>query len=664
MTNKRLRVSLLMRLAIIFAGAIALTLLLIIITGTRRSNLVERSAAQSMKVAKAAATSAAFYVGSYTSVAELSTDAPYREEIRQSFRRLCKSIGLKYLYLYTVDGEGRHYLISAAEDDEDDEKANREFGFGSFQKAELYQSELNVLNGDVDGEYEFVDNKFGNVCMFIAPVTDNNGKLIALIGADYGVEDLASVGYDNLRFYLASFVTVLGIILIAMIIMLRQTILAPIANISKKMRSFVTDPGTRLDERKTIFEDEITDIEDSFHRMASDISQYIANIEDLTRKEVQVKTQLEVASNIQMGIVPEEYGLFAEGCDIFGLARPARQVGGDFYDIFRLDDRRVCVVIGDISGKGVSAALFMTRIKTSIREILKAGYGLKKTLNMVNDEVASSNPENMFATVFAAVLDTATGELKYANAGHNKPVWVGEAAGDEPGYMNIASGIAIGVYENIGIEETVIKLRDNEGLYLYTDGITEAVEKDRKQFGQERLLEVIKESSKSGKEGMSAAEMVFASLNSVMDFTQGEEQFDDITCVAIIYHDRQKETKKGPKRADFGLIKRGILSSMGINDHSKQTVLACEEIYANIAEYSGAKNCLVTMSKEGRNMYMTFLDDGIIFDPTAKVRIEKEFEELDEGGMGIAIAKQFSKRMEYDRTEDKNRLTLTFRYEQ
>ncbi len=232
---------------------------------------------------------------------------------------------------------------------------------------------------------------------------------------------------------------------------------------------------------------------------------------------------METARDIQSGMVPPETAYEKENVRIEAISRPAKAVGGDFYDIIPLDDGRFGIVMGDVSGKGVPAALFMSMVKTMVRDRILSGMSVERTLNEVNDELCASNPKGMFATVFAGVFDENSGELTFANAGHMPPVKTGADAS----FVEVDSGCAIGLFEDAGIICQKVVLKKGEGILLYTDGTTEAVNLQKEPFGEKRLLQAV-----SGQDSKSLIEKVAAD---VIKFSGGQEQFDDLTLLMLSF---------------------------------------------------------------------------------------------------------------------------------
>ena len=654
--KKKIRFSILKRIALLFLIALIVSAFLTMAVSHRF--MMRDAAKQARSIAEVVATSVKTVMGSYDAVYDLMEDEELRDKTHGIFRYICTNTGVRYLYLYTIDeNEEKHYIVCAAEDEEEDRKMNEEYGFGTKNSRPVYDAERNVLRGDVEDDFQFIDNDYGDVCMYVVPVRNRDNRTIALIGVDYDIQDIIEIVTGNIRVLFLLGALVFGIAYVSAMELIRRLVLWPIYSLSDRMKSFVKNRKEHVSvkKRKTIFEDEITDIEGSFDKMAGDITQYVDDIERLAAEKSQNQAQLDIARKIQNGIVPMEYSLTGHEYELYGCEHPAREVGGDFYDIFSSGDNSIFVVVGDISGKGISAALFMVMVKTSIRIKLKSGSSLAETLNSVNQEIYSSNPEGMFATVFAMMLNTKNGVVKYANAGHNPPLLLK----DRPAYLEMNCGTILGLFEDPGIVDEEIQLDDGEGILIYTDGITEAVSKNREQFGSGRLSEEAVKCYLANGNAYPARALVSGILRSVNEFSEGLEQFDDITCAAIVYN-RSNHEELTLDIASFENVRREIINSLGKSDRTKGIILACEEIFINIVNYSQADNVYYSCNRSGDVYSVTFSDNGIPFDPVnARIR-KKEFEELDTGGMGIVFASRNSKEMIYNRTDDRNVLTLRF----
>jgi serine phosphatase RsbU (regulator of sigma subunit) len=257
---------------------------------------------------------------------------------------------------------------------------------------------------------------------------------------------------------------------------------------------------------------------DAFRRMARQIT-----------RERRQRDELASAALIQRAMLPGDLSLLPLGgrCDAFGDMRAAREVGGDFYDAFMLDDDRLVVTIGDVCGKGVPAALFMSQTMTTLRMAARRQADVSAMLEDANDMLCADNPSLMFTTAFCGVLDLSTGRLEYANCGHCPPLLLREDGGCEP---LPGGGTSLGLASGLRIVAREITLRPGEGVFLYTDGVTESADPVGVEYGEERLAAALSAGLALGSEGRARAVM-----DDVARFTEGAEPFDDITCLAAIF---------------------------------------------------------------------------------------------------------------------------------
>jgi phosphoserine phosphatase RsbU/P len=245
-----------------------------------------------------------------------------------------------------------------------------------------------------------------------------------------------------------------------------------------------------------------------------------------------IESELTIARDIQMGIVPKIFPPFPEikAIDIHASIEPAKEVGGDLYDFFFVDSDHLCFVIGDVSGKGVSAALFMAVTSTLLKANTKPGMPPEDILYKVNNELCTDNETSMFVTAFYGILNIRTGEIIYSNAGHNPP-YVHKASGDVA-LLHCASGLALGVMDDFTFVQDTITLMPGDTLFLYTDGVTEAIDREGAFFTDNRLEEFLNHSR-----GPSVAvDLCQATSRAVHDFAVDAVQSDDITLLVITYH--------------------------------------------------------------------------------------------------------------------------------
>ncbi len=658
MKKKKRKMSILAQVAILFlfAGFVSF----VSIYHYTYRNTLDRAVEQADEVAGAVADAVLAAFDSREDLERLYTDEAFQEKFYQAFRFVCRKTDIRYLYLYTVDEKNyRHYIICAANSDEDDRRMQEEYGFGSVRKLPLFQAEVNVLNGTAEEDCELIDNDYGYVCMHTAPLRDRDGTILALVGADYNMENIERNARNSLRNSALLVIMAYSIAFAVALNLIWWSVLRPVRKLSERMRIFVMDRKeiNVAARRKTLYENEITEIENAFSKMTMDIRQYVHDNEILTRKEAYTNAQLDVARNIQKGIVPGEYSAGGDHFELYGFAKAAREVGGDFYDVFPLKDGKECVVIGDISGKGISAALFMAMVKTTIRENLLSGRGLAETLNRVNRELWLSNPEKMFATVFALTLNTESGVLTFANAGHENPLMLGR----NPFFQEVRSGMPLGLFENAFITEEKLVLRDGDGIFLYTDGVTEAINADQELYEKDRLRETALRQYREEIHSYQPKMLADAVASSVLAYTGELEQSDDITCLALIYKDSEACCRPlSPGFESITAVTETILQDLGDSDHTRDIILACEEIFTNIVNYSGADQILFRTKRSGDVYLVSYIDNGAAFNPVEARPEKKKFEDLAFGGMGIIIARTNSRDMIYSRIDDRNVLLMEF----
>ena len=262
--------------------------------------------------------------------------------------------------------------------------------------------------------------------------------------------------------------------------------------------------------------DELEVLADSFNHMTEELKLYIKNLKETMAEKERIETELSVAARIQAGILPKDFPRQA-GFELYAAMHPAKEVGGDFYDFAFLDDHRILVTIADVSDKGVPAALFMVRAKTvlsaSILMTEKEGGTLADAVMIANDELCKNNEEELFVTVFTAVIDLAAGKVTYVNAGHNAPALVRPAKGEERGEAGCifkGKNPMLAVMDGLPFSEETLQLEPGDTLFLYTDGVTEAMNREQEMFSQEKMLSTL-----ASLAGRTAEEIVEGLLSAV-----------------------------------------------------------------------------------------------------------------------------------------------------
>lgn len=257
---------------------------------------------------------------------------------------------------------------------------------------------------------------------------------------------------------------------------------------------------------------------------------------DETEKNAKIEADLAIAANIQADMLPSDFSAYSDRTDfgVYALMKPAKEVGGDFYDIFMIDDKRLAVVIADVSGKGVPAALFMAIAKSLIKVHANMNLSPKDIFEKVNKLLCENNKSGFFVTAWLGILDLSSGKMSFVNAGHNPPVLLCKNGNNE--FIKERGGFVLAGRKNSVYQESELLLNKGDRLFLYTDGVTEAKNLDKKMYGNDKLTEYL---TKHPKENLEKV------LNGVFDdvnnFAGGQEQFDDITMLMLEYKGKNND---------------------------------------------------------------------------------------------------------------------------
>lgn len=276
--------------------------------------------------------------------------------------------------------------------------------------------------------------------------------------------------------------------------------------------------------------DEVGELAESFIYMERELSKSIKNLTETTAIKERIESELKIARAIQMSMVPKIFPPFPDRpeFDLYAVIEPAKEVGGDFYDFFFTDDEHLYFVIGDVSDKGVPASLFMAVTKTLIRSQTSKEMSPDEVLTRVNQDLCVDNDSNMFVTVFCGVLHTRTGEVWYSNGGHNPPYLL--SASGEVETLERTGGLVLGVMDDMPYQSKQVTLSTGDSLFLFTDGITEAMDCHDDLFSDARLRAVLRQMH-----GASSAEIIRGVVSEVERFAAGAPQSDDITALALVY---------------------------------------------------------------------------------------------------------------------------------
>ncbi len=275
---------------------------------------------------------------------------------------------------------------------------------------------------------------------------------------------------------------------------------------------------------------EIGTLAESFLNMERTIQESVLRLRQTTAAKERIEGELQVARHIQMSIVPKKFPAFPAlpEMDIYATLEPSREVGGDLYDFFQLDDERIFAVVGDVSGKGVPAALFMAVTQTLIKATARQGLALDELMSRLNNELCENNDAAMFVTLFVVILNVRTGLVEFSNGGHNLPFLLSHNEGPEQ--LARTRGMGLGVSEGIRFQTSSFQMLPGQALVLYTDGISEAHNPQSELYSEQRMRKFF-----AGQTDLRPRPLVENLLQEVRRFEAGGPQADDITAMVITY---------------------------------------------------------------------------------------------------------------------------------
>lgn len=404
------------------------------------------------------------------------------------------------------------------------------------------------------------------------------------------------------------------------------------------------------------------------HRSAKDITK----LQQANLEREHIDSELNIARKIQMEMLPKsEANTLRDDCNIVGFLAPAKMVGGDLYDHF-IRDEKLYFCIGDVSGKGVPAALVMAVAHTLFRSISAHESNPARIMQSLNETSCQRNEQNMFVTMFIGVLDLPTGRLRYCNAGHDKPFVIGKEIKQLPAKPHLP----LGVMDNMVYTTQETKLLAGESLFLYTDGLTEAMNESHELFGVKRVERGLQDCI--NKESIAPNDLIRTMINRANGFVDGAEQSDDLTLLALQYTPQERpiifsETltliNKVSEIAKLNAFVKSATTALNMeNGLANQIKLAVEEAVTNIIDYAYPNNIVdnisVTIEADENRIRFILCDSGAEFDPTgvSKADTTLTVEERPIGGLGVFLVRNLMDSINYERTEGKNVLRMEKRY--
>ncbi|MCR4946574.1 MAG: PP2C family protein-serine/threonine phosphatase [Lachnospiraceae bacterium] len=386
--------------------------------------------------------------------------------------------------------------------------------------------------GDFPDGFDSLDNEFGHEYRYCVPVKID-GEKVGLACAEISVDLVNSEIMSNVIIQGCVTAFVLIAFTVVLYILLRKNVLSRIIRIERNVKNYSENKDSDIARHIVKHAgpmDEIGGLAASFGAMIMELEDHMNNLQRVTAEKERIDADLNIATKIQADMLPKVFPAFPEReeVDIFASMTPAKEVGGDFYDFFLVDDSHLALVIADVSGKGVPAALFMVIAKTLIKNRLQTGELPGEALFNVNNQLCEGNEEEYFVTVWLAVIDLNTGDAVEANAGHEHPAI--RKGNDSYTLIKTKHALPVATMEGTKFNQTEFHLDPGDMLFVYTDGATEATNANGELFGEKRLLEALNRNRDAN------PKMLLENVKKEIDDFVGEApQFDDLTMLGFIY---------------------------------------------------------------------------------------------------------------------------------
>ncbi|GFM29867.1 stage II sporulation E family protein [Novosphingobium sp. PY1] len=459
------------------------------------------------------------------------TPAEYRQ-IQQHLSRFGNASGLTYVYTYMKFGDDIRTVATSATDGEIAQGSETKF-FTLYDTApdKLYRS---FADGKV--RFDEYSDSFGRFRSIYMPVKSPDGR-VHVIGADIDLTWLD----ERLHMALVKSIAI-GIALFALSMAVGWFLVSRIVEPLVRLTTFTRNMETRsfrpdedeMDAMRKISRDrgdEVGSLAEAMAGMIARLQRYLVEVAEATAARERVEGELSAARDIQIGMLPRKFPPFPDrtDLDVFALLEPAKQVGGDLYDYFLIDRNRLFFVVGDVSGKGVPAALFMAMTTTLFKAHAMSGGSTGQIMERVNAELSRDNAAEMFVTVFAGILDLRSGEVEYSDGGHEAPFIVRADGSVER--LAKQQGMALGVFEDVPFRTGHFDLREGDALVLFTDGVSEATGANDELFTTARIADALA----SARAEFSARLIAEGLAQSVRGFVGAVPQSDDIAILTVCY---------------------------------------------------------------------------------------------------------------------------------
>ncbi len=599
------------------------------------------------------------------------------ENTKKILDAYCDSMNVSLIYVIMVDTSdyGRFVSVYNCVDNAVDDTSYTpwEIGYMRDTTNDEYREKYRAVYEE-GSEYETVyriktmDGNHSHITTMV-PVKSASGEVTGILCVQRPVRQIYEARLPYLRSIGVSTVLLALIASLFTAWYIRKWFVDPIRKVSREATRFSKE-NTKGEELGDISPyEELSNLARSVDTMETDMTNYISNLTKYTSEQERIKTELTLANGIQTAVLPHTFPPFPDRTefDIFASMDPAKDIGGDFYDFFMIDDDHLCLVMADVSGKGIPAALFMMASKIVVKINALQGKSPGEILTRTNTIICSNNQLDMFLTAWVGILEISTGKLTAANAGHEYPMLKPPDGGFQ--VFRDKHGFVIGGLAGMTYKEYELILQPGSKLFIYTDGLPEATDTDNRMFGMDRMTDALNEAADEAPE-----EVLKTVSETVKRFVGGAEQFDDLTMLCMQYNgppaDRPvKELTLEATTENIAAVTEfvdSLLEEIGCPLRSQTQIdVAIDEIVSNIAFYAyapgtGEMTVRFETLKDPRRAILTFIDNGMPFDPLEQKDpdVTLALEERTVGGLGIFLVKKTMDHVSYRREDGKNILRI------
>jgi len=450
-------------------------------------------------------------------------------------------------------------------------------------------------------------------------------------------------------------IVILAVLFLEIYMLIRRKVVKKLEKVNEDLANISSGNLDTIVNVRSNFE--FVSLSDDINFTVDTLKHYIKEAED------RIAAELKLAHDIQYSALPSVYP-DSDKYDLYGNMLAAKSVGGDFYDFYPLGEDRVAFMIADVSGKGIPAALFMMKTKTLVKGLVEAGHSPASAFTLANEELCNGNTAEMFVTAWLGILDINTGDVVYANAGHNNPI-IGHCSNGTGEYLLTKHGMVLAGLEGFEYKEDTIHLAPGDIIFLYTDGVSEANNLNNELYGDDRLLKSFVDTNAVNMRY--TCKVVKKDLD---DFAGAAPQFDDITMLAIkMAPDDEKSDAIDliPNEETTALVEAFVEKFCEDKNLSTKTfrkiMVIIDEIVSNIVYYSGASKCSVKLVTRRDIVTMTIKDDGAYYNPLEKddPDVTLTAEERKIGGLGIFMVKEMAEDVKYGRINGNNVLDIVLK---